>query len=140
MLAATALAGCGTARQVGESAAEDLHRGVDAVRSAAAADDRDGALRALQALSARVRQEEADGALAESDAAGLRRGIARAKRRVQRELAATEPTPESTPEATPEPTPEATPEPTAAPPGGEKPGKGPKPGKGNEDDGKGGDR
>ena len=103
VLAALALAGCGSEPGLSSGAAEELHSGVDAVREAADAGDRDGALRALDELRARV--DDAD--LAEADAVALRRGIRRARRRVEQEVAA----PQPTPEATVEPTPEATAEP-----------------------------
>ena len=141
VLAAVALAGCGAEPQLSADAADDLRAGVEDVREAAGAGDRDGALRALEALEARVDRAEDGGRLAAAEAARLRRGIARARRRVQQEVAAPQPTPEPAAEPTPEPAAEATPEPAAepapeAPSKGGKPdkGKGPKPGKGDHDD------
>ena len=118
MLAVVASAGCGEEPRLGASAAEELRRGVDEVRVAAAAGDREGALASLEALRARVDRAAGGGRLGGEDAAVLRRGITRARRRVEQEVAA------------PEPTPTATPEPTPAAPQEEDPGQGKGKGKG----------
>ena len=123
VLAGVALAGCGAEPRLGASDADELRRGVAGVRTAAAAGDRDGALRALKALRARVERAADGGALGEEDAAVLRRGIARARRQVEQEVAA----PQPAPEPTVEPAPTAKAEPAPGPPEGKKP----RPGKGN---------
>ena len=103
MVAVVVLAGCGQEPRLGASSADELRRGVDDVRLAAGAGDRDGALRALQALRRRVERAAESGRLAKEDAAALRRGISRARRGVEREVVAPQPTPE--PAAEPVPTP-----------------------------------
>ena len=138
VLAGVALAGCGAEPRLGASDADKLRRGVAGVRTAAAAGDRDGALRALKALRARVERAAGAGGLGEEDAAVLRRGIARARRQVEREVAAPEPAPE--PEPTVEPAPTATAEPVPAAPEGKEPKKGNGKGRfGDEDDDEGDD-
>ena len=142
VIAAAALAGCGSEPRLSASAAEALHSNVDAVRNAVRDGDRDRALRALERLSARVERAE----LSEAHAAALERGIAQSRQAVEQELAA--PEPELEPEPTPEPTAEPVPTAEPLPEEGGKKEKGPKPGKGRgrdesdeefEDDGEGDD-
>jgi len=119
LAAAALLGGCGDDPTLGAESADDLRGQVAAVREAAEAGDRAGALEALDGLEADVKDLEAGGSLAEADAAALRRGIGRARRRAREELqtAAPEPEPTEAPteEPTPEPTPEETPTATATP-------------------------
>jgi len=123
-LAAVALGGCGGEEPtLSKSSADELHAQVAAARAAAGDGDRAAALEALDGLSAQVRDLEAGGSLAETDAMALRRGIGRARRKVREEVAA----PAATATATPEPTATATATATAAP----EQGKPAKPGKGN---------
>jgi len=111
VVAVVVVAGCGQEPRLGASAADELRRGVDEVRVAAGAGDRDEALRALEALGARVDRAVEGGRLAEEDAVALRRGISRARRGVEREVVA------------PQPTPEPAVEPVPTPPESEQPGK-----------------
>ena len=99
--------GCGGEEPtLSKGSADELHAQVAAVRSAADDGDRAAALEALEGLSARVRDLEAGGSLAEADAAALRRGIERARRKVREEVgpaATATPAPTATATATPEP-------------------------------------
>ena len=108
VVAAVALVGgCGGEEPtLSKGSADELHAQVAAVRSAADDGDRAAALEALEGLSARVRDLEAGGSLAEADAAALRRGIERARRKVREEVgpaATATPAPTATATATPEP-------------------------------------
>jgi hypothetical protein len=94
-----------------------MHRDVGRVRTAAEAGDRDGALRALDALARRVERQRDGGGLSDADAAGLLERVEAAKRRVRREI----PEPHPTAEAT------ATEAPPSEPPPGE-------PGTGNDEE------
>ena len=120
-----ALAGCGGGTLGADDAAK-LHAAVAAVRTAADKGDQAGALKALDALQARV---NATNGLPAADERTLKTGIGRLRRRLG--AAAATPAPASTPTQTPTPaaTPSPTPSPTAAPPKA----KGPPPGKGKDE-------
>lgn len=132
---------CGEEPRLETSAARAMHRDVDEVRAAAAAGDRDGALRALDGLARRVQRQRDGGRLSETDVAGLLDRVEAAKRRVRQEMAEPQPT------AEPTATPDQTTEPAPGEPGtgnDEQKGKGETEGKGkgrekDEDEDKGGD-
>ena len=134
VLAAVVLGGCGGGEEpaLSRSSADELHAQVEAVRRAADDGDRAKALEALSALSEQVRDLEADGSLAKTDAAALRRGVGRARRKVREEVAA----PGATATATPTATATATPAPQEPP--GKAKGKKEKPPKGKGKKGNGG--
>jgi hypothetical protein len=134
-LAVLALAGCGSEPRLSASTAGELHKDVEAARTAAQQGDEQAAVAALAALEKHIGQAESDGQLSGAAADALRRGAARARRRAAKEIAAPQPTPEAT--ATPTPIPTATPTPTPTPTStpNEKPGKGPGKGKGKKEKG-----
>jgi hypothetical protein len=127
LAAVVAAGGCGEEPRLEASSARAMHRDVERVRTAAAAGDRDGALRALDALAGRVERRRDSGELGDADAAALLDRIDAAARRARSEI----------PE--PSPAPEATAAPTAEPP--EEPGTGDDEQKGKgESEGKGQDK
>jgi hypothetical protein len=134
LAAVVAAGGCGEEPRLEASSARAMHRDVERVRTAAAAGDRDGALRALDALAGRVERRRDSGELGDADAAALLDRIDAAARRARSEI----PEPPPAPEAT------ATAAPTAEPPDepgtgdDEQKGKGESEGKGQDKD-KGGD-
>jgi hypothetical protein len=126
LAAVVASGACGQEPRLEASAARAMHRDVERVRAAAAAGDRDGALRALDALAKLVERRRDSGELDDADAAGLVDRIDAAARRARHEI----PEPQPAPEAT------ATAEPPAEPGTGddEQEGEGEKEGKGQDKD------
>ena len=95
---ATLVGGCGGASENGmlsSGTAAALHRDVVAVRGAAAAEDRQAALEALDALQARVRRADADGELSDAERARFRTLVSQTRQRVLAEIPAATPMPQT---------------------------------------------